>query len=57
MVYAARGDPDHAFEWLERAYRQRDAGLLGIKIDPFLTSLHGDPRYAALLRKMNLPVD
>ena len=26
-VYAYRGDKDRAFEWLERARRQRDAGL------------------------------
>jgi hypothetical protein len=33
-VYAFRGEADEAFEWLERAYEQRDAGLPEIKTDP-----------------------
>jgi hypothetical protein len=40
---------------LDRAYRQRDGGLSGIKIDPLLANLRTDPRFAALLRKMKLP--
>jgi hypothetical protein len=40
-----------AFEWLNRAYAQRDGGLVDIKVDPLLRSLHGDPRYAALLER------
>jgi len=56
-VHAWRGEHDAAFEWLDRAYRQRDAGLLVVKADVLLRRSHGDPRYAALLRKMNLPVD
>jgi tetratricopeptide (TPR) repeat protein len=54
-VYAFRGEVDRAFEWLERAYAQRDGGLAQIKGDPLLKSLERDPRYAAFLRKMRLP--
>ena len=54
-VYAWRGEKDKAFEWLERAYRQLDGGLESTKIDPPLASLRTDPRYAALLRKLNFP--
>lgn len=54
-VYAWRGEKDKAFEWLERAYRQHDGGLTSTKIDPLLASLRSDPRYAALLRKLNFP--
>jgi len=54
-VYAWRGEKDKAFEWLERAYRQQDGGLTSTKIDLLLASLHSDPRYAALLRKLNFP--
>ena len=39
-VYAYRGDKDKAFEWLDRARRQRDAGLAGLREDPLLTNLH-----------------
>ena len=56
VVCAWRGARDKAFEWLERAYLQRDGGLADIKIDAFLADLRGDPRYKALLIKMNLPV-
>ena len=54
-AFGWRGDKDNAFAWLERAYRQGDGGLGETKIDPLLESLHGDPRYVALLRKLNLP--
>ena len=53
-VYAWRGDKNKAFEWLERAYNQRDSGLNGIAYDPLLSSLQSDPRYGALLKKLEL---
>jgi predicted Zn-dependent protease len=54
-VYAWRGENDHAFEWLDRAYQQHDAGLTRLKFDRLLEGVRVDPRYRALLRKMNLP--
>jgi len=54
-VYAFRGEKDHAFEWLERAYELRDEDLYVIKQDPLFKNLEGDPRYKTLLRKMNFP--
>ena len=54
-VYAFRNQSDEAIEWLERAYAQRDSGLVETKVDPLLKSLHNDPRYTALLKKLNLP--
>jgi TolB-like protein/tetratricopeptide (TPR) repeat protein len=53
-VYGARGEPDAAFEWLERGYVQRDGGLAAMKASVNLRSLHGDPRWGAFLRKMRL---
>jgi serine/threonine protein kinase/Tfp pilus assembly protein PilF len=53
-VYAWRGDRDKAFEWLERAYQQRDSGLNGIAYDPLLAGLQDDARYGALLKKLEL---
>jgi Flp pilus assembly protein TadD len=52
---AYRRESDQAFAWLDRAYQQRDTYLEQIKFDPFLKSLHGDPRWKAFLRKMKLP--
>jgi TolB-like protein/DNA-binding winged helix-turn-helix (wHTH) protein len=54
-VCAVRGDADAAFRWLERAWRQHDSGLTLLKVDPLLARLHGDPRLAAFVRRMNLP--
>jgi adenylate cyclase len=54
-VYARWGDKDAAFHWLDRAEQQRDGGMTIMKTDPLLRSLHGDPRFSVLLRKMNLP--
>ena len=51
-VCAARGDADAAFEWLERAHGLRDPGLMAIKSCPRLRPLHGDARWAALLRRV-----
>jgi Tat protein secretion system quality control protein TatD with DNase activity len=55
-VHAFRGEVDLAFEWLDRAYYQRDAGLADIKRDRFLRGLVSDPRFKAFLRKLELPV-
>jgi TolB-like protein/Tfp pilus assembly protein PilF len=55
QVYAFRGEIDRAFEWLDRAYLERDSGLPEVKGDPLLIKLRSDPRYAALLKKMRLP--
>ena len=54
-VYAIRGNSNRAFEWLDRAVDARDPSVFAIKADPLLKSLHGDPRYKVLLRKINLP--
>jgi hypothetical protein len=54
-VYAFQNQSDEAFEWLDRAYAQRDSGLISTKVDPLLKSLHNDPRFAAFLKKLNLP--
>jgi TolB-like protein/Tfp pilus assembly protein PilF len=54
-VHAFRGEADLAFEWLERAYDQRDPGILDIKGDRLFRSLLDDPRYKAFLKKMKLP--
>lgn len=51
-VHGARGEADAAFEWLDRAYAQRDGGLTALKISPHLRSLHGDPRWDAFMKKM-----
>jgi hypothetical protein len=54
-VYAFRNQRDEAFQWLDHAYAQHDTGLITTKVEPLLDNLRGDPRYTALLKKLNLP--
>jgi tetratricopeptide (TPR) repeat protein len=54
LGYAYRGETDLAFEWLERAYVQRDPGVGSTKVSRLLRNLHGDPRWQPFLEKMGL---
>jgi len=54
-VYAFRDEIDHAFDWLEQAYDNRDGGLTYMLVNPLLANLHDDPRWEAFLDKMGLP--
>jgi TolB-like protein len=49
------GDADQAFRWLEAATANRDPGIMWLRGDPLLRGLTCDPRYATLLRILNLP--
>jgi serine/threonine protein kinase/tetratricopeptide (TPR) repeat protein len=51
-IHAVRGEADAAFRWLERAFRERDGGLLDLPVSPRLRGLHADPRWAPLMKKM-----
>jgi adenylate cyclase len=53
-VYGHRGDADRTFEWLERAYRQRDAGLAALKVNIVLRRMHTDPRWQPFVEKLGL---
>jgi TolB-like protein/tetratricopeptide (TPR) repeat protein len=55
MNYAYRGDHDLTFQWLERAYEQRDQGFREIVGEPLFRNVAQDARFRAFLRKMNLP--
>jgi TolB-like protein/lipoprotein NlpI len=54
-IYAFRGQINHAFDWLEQAYDERDSGLTTVLVDPLIANLHDDPRWEAFLDKMGLP--
>jgi len=53
-IYAGLKDNDHAFEWLEKAFQERADWMVFLKVEPRFDSLHSDPRFAELLRRMNL---
>jgi len=53
-IFAFWGEQDTALDWLEIAVAHHDPGITDIKSAISLATLHGHPRYEALLRKMNL---
>lgn len=54
-IYAALGDKDEAFEELNRAFEDRDWELFRVTVDPYWVPVRDDPRFAALVKKLNLP--
>ena len=55
QVYTVRGEKEKAFEWLQIAFDHHDTGMLALLVDPLLNSLRDDPRFKALVAKMNFP--
>jgi eukaryotic-like serine/threonine-protein kinase len=55
LIYIGLGEKDRAFESLENAYRERSDSLVYLKVDPRLDTLHSDPRFADLIRRVGLP--
>lgn len=55
-AFAFMDQRDEAFYWLEKAYSERFR-IVSVKYSPFLAPIRNDPRYVALLKKMNLPTD
>jgi len=53
--YAMLGEKDKAFQWLEKAFEQRDGSLDYLKVEPEFDNLHSDLRFQDLLRRMNFP--
>ncbi len=55
-IYALRNDANATFEWLDRAWSNRDPGIQYLLFDPFITRFKDDARFAAFCRKVGLPV-
>jgi serine/threonine-protein kinase len=54
-LYGSLGKMDKAFEWLDVAIRERDSGLVFLKVSIGFDSLRGDPRFKGFLRRLNFP--
>ena len=54
IVYAELGDKDRAFLWLEKAYQGREHDLAFSNVWPMFDSLHQDPRFKDLVRRIGL---
>ena len=55
VTYASLGDRDRAMEWLEKEYQEGHDGVVYLKVDPHFDSLRSDPRFQAMVRRMNFP--
>ena len=55
LVYTALGDKDKAFEWLEKAFREREGRMTLIKVDPLLAELCSDVRFRDLIERVGHP--
>jgi Flp pilus assembly protein TadD len=55
LVYAGLGEKDKAFACLDKAYEEHSFPLHNLKVEPRFDSLHSDPRFSDLLRRMGLP--
>ena len=53
-IYAASGKIDDAFDWLDRAFKQRDPGVTHARVNPRFKPLHEDTRWTDLLLKIGL---
>jgi TolB-like protein len=53
--YADQGDKEHAFQWLDTAYREHDWLLIGLNTFFQFDPIRSDPRFADLVRKVGLP--
>jgi tetratricopeptide (TPR) repeat protein len=49
------GDKECAFEWLEKGLNERDDLMINLNVDPPLESLHSDPRFQELVRRVGIP--
>ena len=54
LSYAALGDADSTFAWLERGYEGRDAYMTFLKVEPLYDRVRDDPRFARLVRRVGL---
>src|SRR2546430_16487646 len=56
LLYLNLNNKDEALSWLEQGFAERDGSNISwIKVDPLLDSLHGDPRFEALVQKVTGP--
>jgi hypothetical protein len=54
LACVGRGNIEQAFEWLERAYADREAQLLFVKATPAYDSIRSDPRFERLLERLGM---
>ena len=51
--YARAGERTLALDWLEKGYEQHGPGIVHLRVDPTWDVLRGEPRFEAVVRRMN----
>jgi TolB-like protein/Flp pilus assembly protein TadD len=54
LIYVGLGEPEQAFQWLEKAYADHSSEMIYFKVEPMLAPLRSDARYHDLRRRMRL---
>ena len=54
-AYAALGETDKAFRWLEKAYEERSTGIVNLQVEPAFDPLRSDSRFKDLLQRLRFP--
>ena len=54
VIHIGLGEKDQAFQWLQKAYQDRSAWLVYLKVDPFFDPVRTDPRFADLMQRVGL---
>jgi serine/threonine-protein kinase len=55
LIYAALGDKDQAFAWLEKSVEEHDLVIARLKVDQRFDNLRSDPRFAEIVKRVGLP--
>ena len=55
MIYAAMGEADQCFYWLDKSYQKHDVELYWLKVEPPFEIIRNDPRYQVMLDKVGFP--
>jgi len=54
-IYSGLGEKERVFQWLEKSFAGAHDSLTKLKTDPIFDSLHSDPRFTDLARRIGLP--
>jgi tetratricopeptide (TPR) repeat protein len=55
IIYAALGEKEAAFDWLERGFQEHNPFLIYLRVHPAFENLHDDPRFDALVKRIGIP--
>jgi tetratricopeptide (TPR) repeat protein len=53
LLYLGQGDHTRALDYLEQAYLANSQQLVWLKVDPVFDALRSEPRFVALMKRLN----